>query len=84
MEEEDWENAERELMQTARRYFKNEDSYERALINQLYGQFYALQRDYKSAIPWFEKSSSKSRLPFAADLQVTYSLSQCYFQNWKI
>jgi tetratricopeptide (TPR) repeat protein len=81
MEEEDWENAERELMQTARRYFKNEDSYERALINQLYGQFYALQRDYKSAIPWFEKALAKSRLPFAADLQVTYSLSQCYFQT---
>ena len=81
MAEEDWENAERELMQTARRYFKNEDSYERALINQLYGQFYALQRDYKSAIPWFEKALAKSRLPFAADLQVTYSLSQCYFQT---
>ena len=81
MEEEDWENAERELMQTARRYFKNEDSYERALINQLYGQFYALQRDYKSAIPWFEKALARSRLPFAADLQVTYSLSQCYFQT---
>ena len=81
MEEEDWENAERELIQTARRYFKNEDSYERALINQLYGQFYALQRDYKSAIPWFEKALAKSRLPFAADLQVTYSLSQCYFQT---
>ena len=81
MEEEDWENAERELMQTARRYFKNEDSYERALINQLYGQFYAIQRVYKSAIPWFEKALAKSRLPFAADLQVTYSLSQCYFQT---
>ena len=81
MEEEDWENAERELMQTARRYFKNENSYERALINQLYGPFYALQRDYKSAIPWFEKALAKSRLPFAADLQVTYSLSQCYFQT---
>ena len=81
MQEEDWENAERELIQTARRYFKNEDSYERALINQLYGQFYALQRDYKSAIPWFEKALAKSRLPFAADLQVTYSLSQCYFQT---
>lgn len=81
MEEEDWENAERELIQTARRYFKNEDSYERALINQLYGQFYALQRDYKSAIPWFEKAIAKNRLPFAADLQVTYSLSQCYFQT---
>ena len=26
MEEEDWINAERELKQTARRYFKNEDS----------------------------------------------------------
>ena len=60
---------------------KNEDSYERALINQLYGQFYALQRDYKNAIPWFEKAVAKGRLPFAADLQVSYSLAQCYFQT---
>ena len=81
MEAEDWINAERELEQTARRYFKNEDSYERALINQLYGQFYAMQRDYKKAIPWFEKAIAKERLPFAADLQVTYSLAQCYFQT---
>jgi tetratricopeptide (TPR) repeat protein len=81
MEAEDWINAERELEQTARRYFKNEDSYERALINQLYGQFYAMQRDYKKAIPWFEKAIAKGRLPFAADLQVTYSLAQCYFQT---
>ena len=81
MEAEDWINAERELEQTARRYFKNEDSYERALINQLYGQFYAMQRDYKNAIPWFEKAIAKGRLPFAADLQVTYSLAQCYFKR---
>ena len=81
MEAEDWINAERELEQTARRYFKNEDSYERALINQLYGQFYAMQRDYKNAIPWFEKAIAKGTLPFAADLQVTYSLAQCYFQT---
>jgi len=81
MEEEDWINAKRELEVTARRYFKNEDSYERALINQLYGQFYALQRDYKNAIPWFEKAIAKGRLPFAADLQVSYSLAQCYFQT---
>ena len=81
MEDEDWINAKRELEVTARRYFKNEDSYERALINQLYGQFYALQRDYKNAIPWFEKAVAKGRLPFAADLQVSYSLAQCYFQT---
>ena len=81
MEDEDWINAKRELEVTARRYFKNEDSYERALINQLYGQFYALQRDYKNATPWFEKAIAKGRLPFAADLQVTYSLAQCYFQT---
>ena len=81
MEAEDWINAERELEQTARRYFKNEDSYERALINQLYGQCYAMQRDYKNAISWFEKAIAKGRLPFAADLQVTYSLAQCYFQT---
>ena len=81
MEDEDWINAKRELEVTARRYFKNEDSYERALINQLYGQSYALQRDYKNAIPWFEKAIAKGRLPFAADLQVSYSLAQCYFQT---
>ena len=81
MEDEDWINAKRELEVTARRYFKNEDSYERALINQLYGQFYALQRDYKNAIPWFEKAVAKGKLPFAADLQVSYSLAQCYFQT---
>ena len=81
MEDEDWINAKRELEVTARRYFKNEDSYERALINQLYGQFYALQRDYKNAIPWFEKAIAKGRLPFAADFQVSYSLAQCYFQT---
>ena len=81
MEDEDWINAKRELEVTARRYFKNEDSYERALINQLYGQIYALQRDYKNAIPWFEKAIAKGRLPFAADLQVSYSLAQCYFQT---
>tara|TARA_B100000767_G_C19725901_1_gene519457 strand:+ start:159 stop:1379 length:1221 start_codon:yes stop_codon:yes gene_type:complete len=81
MEEEDWENAERELAITAKRYYLNERSYERALINQLYGQFYALQNDYKSAIPWFEKALAKEMLPFAADLQVSYSLAQCYFQT---
>ena len=40
-----------------------------------------MQRDYKNAIPWFEKAIAKGRLPFAADLQVTYSLAQCYFQT---
>ena len=80
MDEEDWENASRELEVTAKRYYLNERSYERALINQLYGQFYALQNDYKKATPWFEKALAKNMLPFAADLQVTYSLAQCYFQ----
>ena len=80
MDEEDWENASRELEITAKRYYLNEKSYERALINQLYGQFYALQSDYENATPWFEKAIAKNMLPFAADLQVTYSLAQCYFQ----
>ena len=80
MEDEDWEDASRELEITAKRYYLNERSYERALINQLYGQFYALQNDYKKATPWFEKALAKNMLPFAADLQVTYSLAQCYFQ----
>ena len=78
MEAEDWINAERELEQTARRYFKNEDSYERALINQLYGQFYAMQRDYKNAIPWFEKAiadlASIKYSPKLSDERIKFSL----------
>ena len=54
IDEQDYENAERELEIFARRYFLNEQSYERALINQLYGNFYAIQGDYTNAITWYE------------------------------
>ena len=50
MEMERFEDAGRELETLANRYFKNERSYERALINQLYGQFYMIQGDFYSAI----------------------------------
>ena len=45
MEMERYEDAERELESLANKYFKNERSYERALINQLYGQFYMIKGD---------------------------------------
>ena len=40
MEMDRFEDAGRELESLANKYYKNERSYERALINQLYGQFY--------------------------------------------
>ena len=46
MEMERYEDAERELESLANKYFKNERSYESALINQLYGQFYMIQGDF--------------------------------------
>ena len=52
MEMDRFEDAGRELESLANKYYKNERSYERALINQLYGQFYLIQGDFASAIPW--------------------------------
>jgi len=81
IDEQDYENAERELEIFARRYFLNEQSYERALINQLYGNFYAIQGDYTNAITWYEKSLKFRKMPFITGLQVRKNLAQCYFQS---
>ncbi len=81
IDEQDYENAERELEIFARRYFLNEQSYERALINQLYGNFYAIQGDYNNAIAWYEKSLKFRKMPFITGLQVRKNLAQCYFQS---
>ena len=56
IEDEDFVEAQRELDIFVRRYFVNEQSYERALINQLYGNFYAIQGMYEEAVPWYLKS----------------------------
>jgi tetratricopeptide (TPR) repeat protein len=51
------------------------------LINQLYGNFYAVQGKYEEAIPWFVKSLKFKKIPLVTGLQVRRNLAQCYFQN---
>lgn len=80
MEMERWEDAERELIDLEAKYFTNERTYERALINQLYGQFYLLQGDFISAIPWLEKAVKHSKLSLPADVQTRTNLATAYFQ----
>lgn len=80
MEMERFEDAGRELETLANRYFKNERSYERALINQLYGQFYMIQGDFYSAIPWFEKSVKFGYLNLPGEIQTRSNLAAAYFQ----
>ena len=80
IEDEDFVEAQRELDIFVRRYFVNEQSYERALINQLYGNFYAIQGMYEEAIPWYLKSLKFKKMPLITGNQVRVNLSQCYFQ----
>ena len=61
--DDDFENAIRELTILSTRYFLNEQSYERALINQLWGNVYAMQAQYDKAIDSYEASLSRSQRP---------------------
>ena len=81
IDDENYEEAQRDLDIFVRRYFPNEQSYERSLINQLYGNFYAVQGKYEEAIPWFVKSLKFKKIPLVTGLQVRRNLAQCYFQN---
>tara|TARA_E500000331_G_C17226838_1_gene700701 strand:- start:29 stop:1252 length:1224 start_codon:yes stop_codon:yes gene_type:complete len=81
IEEDDFKSAQRDLDIFVRRYFLNEQSYERALINQLYGNFYAIQSKFQEAIPWYEKSLKFKKIPLVTGLQVRKNLAQCYFQD---
>ena len=81
IDDENYEEAPRDLDIFVRRYFLNEQSYERSLINQLYGNFYAVQGKYEEAIPWFVKSLKFKKIPLVTGLQVRRNLAQCYFQN---
>ncbi len=81
IEEDDFKSAQRDLDIFVRRYFLNEQSYERALINQLYGNFYAIQSKFQEAIPWYEKSLKFKKMPLVTGLQVRKNLAQCYFQD---
>lgn len=79
IDEEDYLNAKKELDIFSRRYFKNEQSYERALINQLYGNYYAVQGLYEPAIGKYELSLKFRNMPLVTALSVRKNLAQCYF-----
>ena len=80
MEMDRFEDAGRELESLANKYYKNERSYERALINQLYGQFYLIQGDFASAIPWLEKAIKHGALNLPGEIQTRSNLAAAYFQ----
>ena len=80
MEMDRFEDAGRELESLANKYYKNERSYERALINQLYGQFYLIQGDFSSAIPWLEKAVKHGALNLPGEIQTRSNLAAAYFQ----
>ena len=80
MEMDRFEDAGRELESLANKYYKNERSYERALINQLYGQFYLIQGDFASAIPWLEKAVKHGALNLPGEIQTRSNLAAAYFQ----
>tara|TARA_E500000178_G_scaffold16489_1_gene15816 strand:+ start:16204 stop:17421 length:1218 start_codon:yes stop_codon:yes gene_type:complete len=80
LSEGDYENAEKELSIISKRYFLNEQSYERSLINQLWGNLYATIGDYQKAIDSYEASLRFRKIPLITNLQVRANLAQCYFQ----
>lgn len=80
MEMDRFDDAGRELASLANKYYKNERSYERALINQLYGQFYLIQGDFNSAIPWLEKAVKHGSLNLPGEIQTRSNLAAAYFQ----
>ena len=73
--------AENELSNISSKYYKNEQSYERALINQLFGQLYAMQGKFAESIPWFEKALKYTNLPRTSAQQIRFNLSQSLFQT---
>ena len=81
LSEGDYENAEKELTIISKRYFLNEQSYERSLINQLWGNLYATIGDYQKAIDSYEASLRFRKIPLITNLQVRANLAQCYFQT---
>ena len=81
LSEGDYESAEKELSILSKRYFLNEQSYERSLINQLWGNLYATQGFYQKAIEAYEASLRFRKIPLITNLQVRTNLAQCYFQT---
>lgn len=81
LSEGDYKSAEKELSILSKRYFLNEQSYERSLINQLWGNLYATQGFYQKAIDAYEASLRFRKIPLITNLQVRTNLAQCYFQT---
>ena len=77
--DDDYENAKKELDNLSFRYFKNEQSYERMLINQLLGNFYGTQELYEQAIESYEAALRYKKLCLISNLQVRGNLAQAYF-----
>lgn len=77
--DDDYENAKKELDIVSLRYFKNEQSYERMLINQLWGNFYGSIESYEEAIKSFEAALRFRKLCLISNLQVRGNLAQAYF-----
>ena len=77
--DDDYENAKKELDTLSFRYFKNEQSYERMLINQLLGNFYGTQELYEQAIESYEAALRYKKLCLISNLQVRGNLAQAYF-----
>ena len=79
IDEENFERAQKDL-ETFERYYSSDQSYERALMQQLYGNFYAIQGMYKEAIEKYENALKFKKMPLITGFQVRKNLSQCYFQ----
>lgn len=79
--EEDFVGAEKELSILSKRYFLNEQSYERCLINQLWGNLYATQSMFEQAAEAYEKSLKFRKIPLITNLQVRKNLAASYFQT---
>ncbi|MDA0754237.1 MAG: hypothetical protein O3A49_06115 [Candidatus Marinimicrobia bacterium] len=77
--DDDYTNAKKELDTLSFRYFKNEQSYERMLINQLLGNFYGTQELYDQAIQSYEAALKYRKLCLISNLQVRGNLAQAYF-----
>lgn len=77
--DDDYVNAKKELDTLSFRYFKNEQSYERMLINQLLGNFYGTQELYEQAIESYEAALRYRKLCLISNLQVRGNLAQAYF-----
>lgn len=77
--DDDYVNAKKELDILSFRYFKNEQSYERMLINQLLGNFYGTQELYDQAIESYEAALRYRKLCLISNLQVRGNLAQAYF-----